>query len=110
MAGEQTPRPGIRALERLHQRARKVIVQQPQKSNVEESKDVPPPTATPPQPENPTDHSPITESSRDPETVSNASEKVADEVLVTHREPIVGARNPTNTPLLKMSWLGGPLA
>jgi hypothetical protein len=66
MAGEQTPRPGIRALarKRLHQRARKVIVQQPRKSNVEESKDVPPPTATPPQPENPTDHSPITESRR----------------------------------------------
>jgi hypothetical protein len=60
----------------------------------------------PPQPENPTDHSPITESSRDPETVSNASEKVADEVLVTHREPIVGARNPTKYPATEDELVG----
>jgi hypothetical protein len=79
-----------------HQRPRKDDMQRPpEKSNVKELKE-PLRTATVPRPENPVEHSPITNSGGDPETGSNASEKVADEVPVPYREPTVGARNPTN--------------
>ena len=56
---------------------------------------MPPPTATVPQPENPV--TPITESGEDPQTGSNPSEQVADEVPVPHREPTVSAQNSTKT-------------
>ena len=96
-SGEVHPDRALAKKQRLHQRPKKVIMQQPQKSNVEEPKDVPPPTATVPQAENPVEHSPITESGEDAQTGSNASEQVADEVPVPHREPTVSAQNSTKT-------------
>ncbi len=74
-----------RARAKEHQRPRKDDMQPPEKSNVKELKE-PLRTATVPQPENPVEHSSITNSGGDPETGANASEKVADEVPVSHRE------------------------
>jgi hypothetical protein len=86
LAGKQRP----------HLRPKKPNVQRPDKSGVKEPKHVPPWTVTAPQPGNPAEHSPpISKSGGDLETSSNTSEKVADEVPEAHREPIVGARNPT---------------
>jgi hypothetical protein len=81
----------------MHQRPNKMNVQQPQKSNVEEPKDVPPPTATVPPPGSPVDYSRITESGGDPEIGSNASEQVADEEPLPHREPTVSAESSTKS-------------
>jgi hypothetical protein len=85
-----------RAFAKKRQRPKEVNMQQPQKSNAEQPKDVPSPTATVPQLENPIEHSPTTEPGGDPENVSNASEKVVDEAPVPHREPAVSAQNSTN--------------
>jgi hypothetical protein len=70
-------------------------MQQPPKSNVEEPKDVPPPTVL--QPETAVEHSPISKTGGDAETRSNASEQVADEVLVPDPEPTVSAQNSTKS-------------
>jgi hypothetical protein len=86
-----------RALAKKRQRSKKVNMRQPQKSNPEQTKGVPSPTATVPQPENPIEHSPTTTSDGDPETASNPSEKVADEVPVPEREHTVSAQNSTKS-------------
>jgi hypothetical protein len=96
-SGEVHPDRALAKKQQLHQRPNKVNMQQLQKSNVEEPKDVPPPTATVPQPGSPVGHSPLTESGGDPENGSNASEQVADEVPVPHREPTVSAQNSTKS-------------
>jgi hypothetical protein len=96
-SGEAHSNRAIAKKRQLHQRPKKVIMQQPQKSNVEEPKDVPLPTAAVLQPENPVEHSPNAESGGDPETGSNASEKAADEVPLPDPEPTVSAQNSTKS-------------
>jgi hypothetical protein len=90
-------RPDSTLTKKLYQQPKKLDMLQAQKSNVEEPKDVPPPTATVPQPGSPVDHSPISESGGDPQAGSHASEQVADEVPVPHREPTVTAWNSTKS-------------
>jgi hypothetical protein len=93
-SGEAHSNRALAKKRQLHKRPKKVIMQQqPQKSNVEEPKDVPLPTTTVLQPENPVEHSPSTES--DPETGSKASEKATDEVPLPNPEPTVSAQSPT---------------
>jgi hypothetical protein len=96
-SGEVHPDRALVKKQRLHQRPTKMNIQQPQKSNVEEPKDVPPPTATVPQTGSPVEHLPITESGGDPETGSNASEQVADEVPVPRRQPTVSPQDSTKS-------------
>ena len=84
-SGEVHPDRALAKKQRLQQRPNKMNMQQPQKSNVEEPGNVPPPTATVPRPGSPVDHSPSTESGDDLETVSNASEG-ADEGPVPYPE------------------------
>ena len=90
----------------LHQRPKKADMQRPEKSNVKELNDLLLRTATVPQPGSPVDHSPIAESGRDPETGSNASEQVADEVPVPHREPTVSAQNSTKSAFTQDELVG----
>jgi hypothetical protein len=67
-------------------------MQRPEKSSVKERKIVLPRTAKAPQPENLVEHSPlISKSGGDPETGSNTSEKVVDEVPVPQGELTAGA-------------------
>jgi hypothetical protein len=61
-SGEVHPDSALAKKQRTHQRPNKINMQQPQKSNVKEPKDVSPPTATVQPPGSPVDHSPITES------------------------------------------------
>jgi hypothetical protein len=96
-SGKVHPDSALAKRQRMHQRPNKVNMQQPQQSNVEESKDVPPPTATVPLPGSSVDYSPITESGGDPEIGSNASEQVADEEPLPHREPAVSAESLTKS-------------
>jgi hypothetical protein len=72
--------------QRHHLRPKKVNVQWPEKSGVKEPKDVPPRTATAPQPENLVEHSPlVSKSGEDPET-GLSSKIVVDEVPVPQGE------------------------
>jgi hypothetical protein len=80
-SGEVHPDRALAKKQQLHQRP---------------NKDGQPPTATVPQPGNPIDHSPSTESGEDLETVSIASE-VADEAPVPYREPTVSPQNSTKS-------------
>lgn len=71
---------------------KKANLQRPEKPTVEEPKDVPPRTATAPQPENAVeDRQPFASSGGDPKSGLNTSEKVADEPLVRQLKPTVGA-------------------
>ena len=72
-SGEVHPDHALAKKQRLHQGPKKVNMQQPQKSNLEEPKDVPPPATTVLQPENPIEHSPTTNSGGDSETASKNS-------------------------------------
>jgi hypothetical protein len=80
------------AINRRHRpRPKKANIQQPVKSGVKEPKDVSPRTATAPQPENLVEHSPlVSKSGEDPETGSNASKMVANDVPVPLGELTVG--------------------
>jgi hypothetical protein len=94
--GEVHPDSALARKQRLQQRPKKVNMQQPQKSNVKEPKDVAPPIAAVPLPGSPVDHSPSTESGEDLETVSIASE-VADQAPVPYRELTVSPQDSTKS-------------
>ncbi len=85
--------------QRPRYRPKMAHLQRPQKSTVEEPKDVPPPTATPlPQPENAVEDSkPFARSAGDPQPGLNASEKAADEAPGHHPEHTVGALDQTKS-------------
>jgi hypothetical protein len=96
-SGEIYPDRALRRKQQLLQHPKTVNTQSPPKSNVDKPTNVPPPTAAVPQPQNPVEHSQTTVSGGDPETGSNASEQVKDEVPVPHREPTVGAQDSTKS-------------
>jgi hypothetical protein len=82
-SGEVRPDRTLAINRRHHLRPKKANIQRPEKSGVEEPKDVPPRTASAPQPENLVEHSPlVSKSGEDPETGLNTSKMVADEVPV----------------------------
>jgi hypothetical protein len=86
-SGEVHPDRTLALNRRHHPRPKKAITQRPEKSSVKEQKDVPPRTASAPQPENLVEHSPlVSKSGEDPETGLNTSKMVVDEVPVPQGE------------------------
>jgi hypothetical protein len=106
-SGEVHPDRTLARKQRRHQLPKKANVRRLEKSSVKEPKDVPPRTAKAPQPENLVEHSPpISKSRGDPETGSNTSEKVADEVPVPQGELTVGAPDPSKSSSTENELLG----
>jgi hypothetical protein len=97
-SGEVHPGRTVARNQRPRYRPKKANLQRPEKSSVKEPKDVPPRTATAPQPENAVEDSqPFASSGGDPKTGLNTSEKVADEPPVPHPEPTVSAPDQTKS-------------
>lgn len=97
-SGEVYPDLTLARTQRRHQLSKKANLRRREKSSVKEPKDVPPRTATAQQPENIVEDSPaVSKSGGDPETGSNTSKIVADEVPVQQDELIVGAPDPSKS-------------
>jgi hypothetical protein len=71
------------------------------------AKDVPPRTATTPEPEHLVEHTPaVSKPGGEPETGSNTAEKVADEVSLLQGDLTVGAPNPSKSSSTENELLG----
>jgi len=101
--GEVHPNRILARKQRPHLRPKK----QPEKLGVKEPMDVSPRVATASHRENPVEHSPaVSQSGGDPETGSNASKIVADEVPVQQDELTVGTPDPSKSSSTENELLG----
>jgi hypothetical protein len=106
-SGEVHPDRTLARKQRRHQLPKTANLRRPEKSSVKEPRDVLPRTATAPQLENLVEHSPtVSKSGGDPETGSNTSEKVAEEVPLLQGELTVGKPDPSKSSSTENELLG----
>jgi hypothetical protein len=97
-SGEVHPDRTLVRTQRRDQIRKTANLRRPEKSSVKEPKDMPPRTATTPEPEHLVERTPaVSKRGGEPETGSNTAEKVADEVPLLQGDLTVGAPNPSKS-------------